>query len=68
MRSILLALFFAAISSVDCSSADTKVPSDTFGELFEKVQLQKVFPDGKTFVDATPNESPEKNITGLSKK
>lgn len=27
------------------------------GELFEQVQLQKVFPDNKTFVDCTPKES-----------
>ena len=26
----------------------------SLGELFEKVQLQKIFPDGKTFVDCTP--------------
>jgi len=26
----------------------------SLGELFEKVQLQSVFPDGKTFVDCTP--------------
>ncbi|MEO8108905.1 MAG: alpha,alpha-trehalase TreF [Ginsengibacter sp.] len=26
------------------------------GELFEQVQLQKVFPDNKTFVDCTPKE------------
>ncbi|MEP7250812.1 MAG: alpha,alpha-trehalase TreF [Ginsengibacter sp.] len=26
----------------------------SLGELFEQVQLQKIFPDGKTFVDCTP--------------
>ncbi len=26
----------------------------SLGELFEKVQLQQIFPDGKTFVDCTP--------------
>jgi alpha,alpha-trehalase len=26
----------------------------SFGELFERVQLQNIFPDGKTFVDCTP--------------
>lgn len=29
-------------------------PNERFGELFEQVQLNKVFPDGKTFVDCTP--------------
>lgn len=26
----------------------------SLGELFERVQMQKIFPDGKTFVDCTP--------------
>ncbi|MEM1122499.1 MAG: alpha,alpha-trehalase TreF [Bacteroidota bacterium] len=29
-------------------------PNERFGELFEQVQMQQVFPDGKTFVDCTP--------------
>ena len=32
-------------------------PNERFGELFEQVQLNKVFPDGKTFVDCTPKFS-----------
>jgi alpha,alpha-trehalase len=33
-----------------------KIVEDVFllGELFEQVQLQNIFPDGKTFVDCTP--------------
>jgi alpha,alpha-trehalase len=29
-------------------------PADLYGELFAQVQLRRLFPDGKTFVDATP--------------
>ncbi len=29
-------------------------PDERFGELFERVQLEQVFPDGKTFVDCIP--------------
>lgn len=29
-------------------------PNDRFGQLFEQIQLNQVFPDGKTFVDCTP--------------
>ena len=29
-------------------------PADLFGPLFERVQLEKVFADGKTFADAVP--------------
>ena len=32
-------------------------PNERFGELFEAVQMSKVFPDGKTFVDCTPKKS-----------
>jgi alpha,alpha-trehalase len=33
-------------------------PADLFGPLFERVQLEKIFPDGKTFADAIPCASP----------
>jgi alpha,alpha-trehalase len=33
-------------------------PSELYGELFERVQLESVFPDSKTFVDALPVRSP----------
>lgn len=29
-------------------------PDETFGPLFDAVQMNRVFPDGKTFVDCTP--------------
>ena len=36
-----------------------KVSKDFFllGELFERVQMENIFPDGKTFVDCTPQLS-----------
>lgn len=34
-------------------------PADVYGELFEQVQLNAIFPDSKTFVDALPNRPPE---------
>lgn len=33
-------------------------PSQIYGELFRDVQMQRVFPDGKTFVDAEPKAAP----------
>ena len=33
-------------------------PADTFGPLFEAVQRQRVFSDGKVFVDAVPRQPP----------
>lgn len=34
-------------------------PADVYGELFKQVQLNAVFPDSKSFVDALPNRPPE---------
>ena len=31
-------------------------PDKIYGQLFKDVQLQKVLPDGKTFVDCTPKK------------
>ncbi len=33
-------------------------PADLYGPLFVAVQTQKIFPDGKTFVDAVPKRDP----------
>lgn len=33
-------------------------PADLYGPLFEAVQMRRLFPDGKTFVDATPKREP----------
>ena len=47
----------------DAGSATAHVapatPSQIYGELFERVQLEAVFPDSKTFVDALPVRAPE---------
>jgi alpha,alpha-trehalase len=40
-------------------SAAAKTPEDVFGPLFRAVQLAHVFPDGKTFADMVPLQSPE---------
>lgn len=33
-------------------------PADIYGDLFRRVQTERLFPDGKTFVDAAPREAP----------
>jgi alpha,alpha-trehalase len=35
-------------------------PADTYQELFHQVQTRRIFPDGKTFVDAVPKRAPAK--------
>ncbi|MCB0706802.1 MAG: alpha,alpha-trehalase TreF [Saprospiraceae bacterium] len=34
-------------------------PAEAYGELFKQIQMEQVFPDGKTFVDCTAKDSPE---------
>ena len=34
-----------------------QAPDELFGELFREVQMQQVYPDGKTFVDMIPRQS-----------
>jgi alpha,alpha-trehalase len=34
-------------------------PAEIYGALFSAVQTERVFPDGKTFVDAVPKRAPE---------
>lgn len=41
------------------SFADTLTPAQRYEELFVSVQMQRVFPDSKTFVDCAPRKPPE---------
>jgi alpha,alpha-trehalase len=41
------------------AAADVKTPAEIYGELFERVQLEQVYPDSKSFVDALPVKAPE---------
>jgi alpha,alpha-trehalase len=56
MRKILLALSLIIVCSV--SEAQIRTPRQLFPGLFESVQLSDIFPDNKTFVDATPRRDP----------
>jgi alpha,alpha-trehalase len=44
--------------AVPVRAADLRTPSELYGELFVDVQMQRVFADGKTFVDALPKAPP----------
>src|SRR5213075_1983142 len=56
---ILITLFSLAVIS-----AQTKVqtPDQVYGELFKDVQMSKIFPDGKTFVDCIPKRDPKEIV------
>lgn len=50
---LLCLLFIGQLKS------QTLTPDQLYGELFKRVQMEKVFADGKTFVDMIPKQSPE---------
>jgi len=56
-----MSVCFAGVASVALAQEAPHVatPADIYGELFEQVQLNAVFPDSKAFVDALPNFPPE---------
>jgi len=56
MKKILLTLLLAIAFS--CASSQIATPRQLFPGLFETVQLSDIFPDSKTFVDATPKRAP----------
>jgi alpha,alpha-trehalase len=63
---VIAALAFAVLPSMATAqtapSTATRVypasPAELFGALFDQVQRRRLFPDGKTFADATPRRSP----------
>ena len=42
-------------------------PDKTYGVLFHDVQMARVYPDGKTFVDCTPKQGPETIVSDYQK-
>src|SRR6186997_3305082 len=45
------------------SIGQTPQPPDViYGKLFTDVQMAKIFPDGKTFVDCTPKKDPKEIV------
>ncbi len=63
MLPILLSLSLAQAAH----AADVKTPAEIYGELFERVQLEHVYPDSKSFVDALPVSSPEQVLAEYRK-
>lgn len=56
--SVFLAVYAVAHGIATQAAGQAETPSQLYGALFEDVQMQRVFPDGKTFVDAIPKDAP----------
>jgi alpha,alpha-trehalase len=58
VASVLLLFLYAA--PAPCRDDSTpRTPAELYPGLFERVQLERVYEDGKTFVDALPRTTPE---------
>ncbi|MGK6320507.1 alpha,alpha-trehalase TreF [Sphingomonas sp. DT-204] len=51
------ALWFA--TATPAQQAAPQSPAQLYGDLFAAVQTERIFPDGKTFVDAVPKRDPQ---------
>ena len=57
--SVCVCLWLAGQSAIGLpAAAQVETPLELYGQLFVDVQLQRVFPDSKTFADAVPNDAP----------
>lgn len=54
----IVGLFVSGHVDAEWKPLEIATPAVLYGELFEAVQMEKVFPDSKTFVDALPNGTP----------
>jgi alpha,alpha-trehalase len=57
LNPLLSGLFLLLFVSV--TAQNPAPPDQVYGELFREVQMQRIFPDGKTFVDCTPKRNPK---------
>lgn len=59
LRSFAFGVLLLALAGCAAQPSLPPPPSQLYGELFHDVQMQRVFADGKTFVDALPNRDPQ---------
>src|SRR5215467_11904544 len=57
LKPLLGGLFLLLFVSI--TAQNPAPPDQVYGELFREVQMQRIFPDGKTFVDCTPKRNPK---------
>ena len=55
---LLAGLAASPLCHADAASTLPAPPSELYGDLFVAVQMQQIFPDQKTFVDAVPTSDP----------
>ncbi|HEY1023855.1 MAG TPA: alpha,alpha-trehalase TreF [Sphingobacteriaceae bacterium] len=59
MKRFTSVLFLLWVVSISAFSQSVKTPDQIYKELFVDVQMKRIFPDNKTFVDCVPKRDPE---------
>jgi alpha,alpha-trehalase len=67
MRKLIL-LIICALYSIATEAQVILSPDKIYGALFHDVQMNRVFPDGKTFVDCIPKRNPKEIVTDYYKQ
>lgn len=62
MKKSFILLSILLFSYTLFSQVKVQTPDQIYGELFKDVQMAKIFPDGKTFVDCIPKRNPEEIV------
>src|SRR5215471_11973095 len=59
LKLLMSGLCFLLFIAVTAQPTAPLAPDQVYGELFREVQMQRIFPDGKTFVDCMPKRNPK---------
>jgi len=62
MKKTLTFFLFFLLAGFIVKSQTAQPPDVIYGELFRDIQMAKIFPDGKTFVDCTPKRDPKEIV------
>ncbi len=65
MKKIIL--IFALLLSIKSFAQQPLPPDKIYGQLFTDVQMAKIYPDGKTFVDCIPKRDPKRIVADYVK-
>jgi alpha,alpha-trehalase len=66
MRILLAALALAGLWGAAATAQQS--PAELYGDLFRTVQVERVFDDGKTFVDAVPRRAPAEIMADYARR
>jgi len=53
-----------SLAAITATAQTPATPDQLYQELFTKVQMDRIFPDNKTFVDCIPKKKPEEILAG----